>query len=88
MFHEVNVLVVLGLTICNVVVDVMSPHNEFTVVMSFAYVVCALSIFTMDAIEIKTHSFICFGNGEFGRVELPIFKRRTNIHCGHLDFKP
>ena len=57
-FHEVNVLVVLGLTICNVVVDVMSPHNEFTVVMSFAYVVCALSIFTMDAIEIKSRTMV------------------------------
>eukprot|EP00943_MAST-04B_sp_MAST-4B-sp1_P009479 g9479.t1 len=57
-FREVNVLVVLGLAFCNVVVDVMKPLNPFSAVMGCAYVICAISIFTADAIEIKSRTMI------------------------------
>ena len=57
-FREVNVLVILGLTLCNVVVDGMQPENPFSSVMGCGYVICALSIFTADAIEIKSRTMI------------------------------
>lgn len=57
-FQEVNVLVVLGLTICNVIVDAAKPNNPFSFVMGCAYVICAASIFTADAIEIKSRTMV------------------------------
>ncbi len=57
-FREVNVLVVLGLTLCNVVVDALQPEGPFSIVMGCGYVICALSIFTADAIEIKSRTMI------------------------------
>merc|ERR1711991_697120 len=57
-FQEVNVLVVLGLTICNAIVDAAEPNNPFSFVMGCAYIICAASIFTADAIEIKSRTMV------------------------------
>jgi hypothetical protein len=58
LFREMNVWIILILSLCNMIIDVVVPMNSFSPIMAFIYFLVVVGFLFMDATKVKSRAFI------------------------------